>query len=256
MTGFSITDLLNDPLSLLAIGLALLLGGTLKGAIGIGSPVIAVPVMASFFDVRLAIIIMVGPNLVTNLWQFWAYRAHRVPGYFGIYYALAGALGALIGTVTLTLFSAEALKALVAAVVILYVGLRVARPDFALSFGLARKLAVPVGVAAGILQGAAGISAPLSASLLSVMRIKRDVFIATISLFFVAMCLVQIPTLLALGLMTWDIGVLSAPALALLILGMRMGQWVGRRVSPEGFDRIVIVVLLLLAFKLLFDVFA
>ena len=52
-----------DPPALLAICVALSLGGLLKGATGMGTPVVAVPVMAAFVDVKLAVIIMVIPKM-------------------------------------------------------------------------------------------------------------------------------------------------------------------------------------------------
>ena len=63
----------------LAAFAALALGGTLKGATGMGAPLIAIPVMTALFDVRLAVVVMLLPSLYTNLWQLWIFRAHH-PG--------------------------------------------------------------------------------------------------------------------------------------------------------------------------------
>jgi hypothetical protein len=63
----------------LAAFAALALGGTLKGATGMGAPLIAIPVMTALFDVRLAVVVMLLPNLYTTLWQLLFFRAHR-PG--------------------------------------------------------------------------------------------------------------------------------------------------------------------------------
>ncbi|MEM1237402.1 MAG: sulfite exporter TauE/SafE family protein [Pseudomonadota bacterium] len=245
---------IEDPAALATIALALFLGGVLKGAIGMGSPVLAIPVMASFFDVRLAVVIMVVPNLMTNLWQLWTYRAHRLSGAFPYVFAGAGMVGTFLGTVVLVLVSQAFLKLLVAGAVIVYVGLRLARPDFALGDRAARALAIPMGAIAGALQGAAGLSAPVSVSFLNAMRLGREVFIVTISLLFVGMSLVQIPMLTALGLMTAETALLGAAALSPLLAGMPVGGFLAARLSPERFDRIVIVVLVGLALKLVIDV--
>src|SRR3546814_7645556 len=71
--------------------------------------------------------------------------------------------------------------------VFLYIACRLARPDWVLDLGIATRLAAPAGFAGGLLQGAAGISAPISITFLNAMRIDRAAFIATISVFFVAM---------------------------------------------------------------------
>ena len=78
----------------------------LKGATGMGTPVIAVPVMASFFDVRLAVALMVLPN-PRNSW-LWKYRAHFPKDGLAYRFALAG-LGPLSGTILLAKVSPDIL---------------------------------------------------------------------------------------------------------------------------------------------------
>jgi hypothetical protein len=244
------------PAALLVILAALALGGLLKGATGAGAPVVAVPVMAAFFDVRLAVIIMVAPNILTNIWQLSRFWPHRLGGGFWLRYAAAGGLGAFLGTLLLATAPARALTLLVAAAVVLYIGLRLARPDFRLAEGPARRAVAPVGVVAGILQGAAGISAPVSVSFLNAMRLERNTFIATISAFFVAMGLVQLPTLFAAGLLTLPLLGMSAAALVPLFLFMPVGAWAARHLSPRGFDRLVLALLAVLAARLIYAAFA
>lgn len=241
-----------DPVAIFAILTALALGGLVKGATGAGAPVVAVPVMAAFFDVRLAVIIMVTPNLVTNLWQLRTFRAHHLPGGFALRFAVAGGLGALVGTFLLASLPAQALMLMVAVAVIAYIGLRLARPDFQLSRAVAAKSAFPAGVSAGILQGAAGISAPISVSFLNAMRLERPAFIATISAFFVAMSLVQIPAMFAFGMLTGERLLMSAAALAPLLAFMPAGAWLARRMSAQTFDRLTLILLSVLAGRLVY----
>lgn len=239
-----------DLFAYVAVFVALALGGTLKGATGMGSPVIAVPVMASFFDVRLAVVLMVLPNLITNLWQLWTFRAHR-PGRLAWRFALAGALGAGVGTALLATVPARALTLIVAAAVLAYVALRLWNMDFRLAPALADRLALPVGGLAGILQGAAGISAPVSVSFMNALRLERAVFIPTISLFFTAMCLVQMPALAGLGLYNLQLLALSALAILPLAAFMPLGARLARSITPRTFDRLTLCVLVALAVKLI-----
>ena len=235
----------------IAIAVALALGGIVKGATGLGAPVVAVPVMAAFFDVRLAVVIMVVPNLFTNLWQIWTFRATRLAGPFAWRFALAGGLGAAIGSAFLSILPARVLTGTVALAVVAYIALRVARPDFTVPLSRAERVAWPVGTAAGVLQGAAGISAPISASFLNAMRLPRAEFIPTISLFFVLMCVTQIPTLMAFGLMTTHLALLGILALVPLVAFMPLGAHLSRTVSARTFDRMVLVLLAVLALRLI-----
>ena len=94
------------------VGLAL--GGLLKGATGAGAPILAVPIMAIYFNVPVAVAIFAVPNLLANVWQAWTYRSQRLPPRFMISFAGGGALGTFIGTVLLANLPGHALTLVVA----------------------------------------------------------------------------------------------------------------------------------------------
>ena len=52
-----------------------------------------------------------------------------------------------------------------------------------------------MGSAGGVLQGSAGLSAPVSITFLNSMKLERNQFIPTISVYFGVMSVFQIPTL-------------------------------------------------------------
>ncbi|WP_425070336.1 sulfite exporter TauE/SafE family protein [Sagittula sp. S175] len=143
---------------------ALILGGILKGATGAGAPVIAVPVIAIYFDVPTAVAVMVLPNFTTNLIRGWKYRAHLPEGRFPWLYAGGGFVGAWIGTIMLAHVPPRLLMVMVAVVVFLYIAFRLARPGWALSRAVADRVVFPVATLAGVLQGATGVSAPVCRS--------------------------------------------------------------------------------------------
>jgi hypothetical protein len=162
----------------------------------------------------------------------------------------------LLGTYLLANLSIDTLSLIVAGGVLLYIALRLIWPGMALSLGLATRLAVPMGVAAGVLQGAAGLSAPISISFLNAIRLERVLFISTISLFFAVMSLVQIPALFAFGILTPARGLLSFLALVPLLGFMPVGGWLARSVSKETFDRVLLTVLAGLSIKLILSALA
>ncbi|MDJ0631493.1 MAG: sulfite exporter TauE/SafE family protein [Rhodobacter sp.] len=242
-----------DLSALVAIFAALSLGGLMKGATGMGTPVVAVPVMAAFVDVKLAVVVMVIPNLATNLWQIRQHGQHRLGEGFATRFALGGAIGALLGTWLLVALPVRSLSLTMAAAVILYIVLRLARPDFRLDIAAARRVVLPASTAAGVLQGAAGISAPIAVSFLNALRLDRLVFIATISIFFATMSLVQIPALLWVGLLTPQVLLLAALALIPIFAAMPVGAWLARHLSAAQFDRAILVLLTLLALRLIWS---
>ncbi|MFU8881574.1 MAG: sulfite exporter TauE/SafE family protein [Rhodobacterales bacterium] len=233
--------------------IAFALGGILKGATGAGAPVIAVPLMTIFFGAPFAVAVFSIPNLVTNIWQGWVYRDHVVKGPLMLRFAVAGALGAGIGSFMLAWLPTEALTLTVALSVLAYVGFRAARPGWTLALPHAERLAAPLGLLGGILQGAAGLSAPVSLSFLNAIRLERGQFIVTISVFFFGMALVQIPLLTGLGILTAERFLLSCLALVPLMATMPLGAWLARRISANAFDRVILVLLVLLSLRLIWQ---
>lgn len=229
---------------------AFALGGVLKGATGAGAPLLAVPLLAMLYDIRLAIALFTLPSLVPNIWQGWAYRHHLPPNALVFGFAFGGAIGAGVGTAILVSLPSELLMLGVAAAVLIYVAFRLARPDWALDIQVAVRLAIPVGFVGGVLQGAAGLSAPVSITFLNAIKMERGAFIAAISVFFAVMALIQIPLLLACGVLTPVRAALSAGALVPLLAAMPLGAALARRMSRTMFDRIILGLLTLIALRI------
>lgn len=239
------------------IALALGAGGLMKGATGAGAPIVAVPVIALLTgDVGLAVTLLVIPNLVSNSGQGWIYRKTVLPMRFTLVFALAGLVGAGLGTVLLATLNADYLILTTSVAVCLYVAFRIARPDWTLAYRTGEIAAAPVGLVAGILQGAVGVSAPVSISFLNAMKPDRLTFIGTISIFFFAMCLAQIPLLAAYGILTWDRTALSVLALLPILAAMPVGSFLARKIPRVVFDRLILLLLVVVAIRLASSVLA
>ena len=241
------------PSELIVIAACLAAGGILKGATGAGAPILAIPALATVFDVRFAVVVMVVPNLLTNLWQAWRFRDALAPGGFALVFAAAGAVGVTLGTFILAILSQDSLSVIVSCSVLGYVVFRLTHPDWHLPASLGRRLAVPAGFTGGLLQGASGISAPVSISFLNALGLDRRTFIATISVFFAMMSVCQIPALAWFGLVTGHSIALSLLAVLPIVLFMPVGSVIARRLSKQAFDRIILLLLVGLAAKLLID---
>lgn len=240
-------------ISIIIATLFFALGGLLKGAIGAGAPVVVIPVLAMLYDVKLAVAMMMVPNLVTNILQGWQFRHSMLPRRFVFSFAIAGGIGAGLGSLVLVTLTQSVLSLIVAGAVLAYVLFRIVRSNWVLSYAAALKLSIPVGIVAGALQGSTGISAPVSLSFYNAMKLERPVFIASISIYFLAMTVVQVPVLAALDIMTPQRFLLSTAALLPILICMPLGQKLATRFSKETFDRSLLVLLLILAFKLIHD---
>ena len=242
---------MNEGLIYIALGFAL--GGILKGATGAGAPILAIPLMAIFYNVPFAVAVFVVPTLAANFWQVWKYRKQILPSEFSFRFSGLGAIGAGIGTLALASFSSEILKLFVAAAVFIYVTFRLLKPDWTLSYERGLALSAPVGGMAGILQGASGVSAPISITFLNAMRLQRETFMPTISAFFLLTAVIQAPLLYQFGFLTWERFWLSCAATIVLLAFMPVGAALAKRISKETFDRIILSLLTLLACRLVFE---
>ncbi len=233
--------------------IGLFFGAILKGTTGAGLPIIAIPTIAAFYDVRIAVVLLVIPNFFTNVWQIRKYRTHNLTNTFARNFALAGIVGAGIGTLLLAYLPLVLLNIIIAMAVFAYIALRLFRPEFHLTTNVMQKWEWIAGGSAGVLQGAVGLSSPITITFLHAGRLPRFTFIYIASLFFAGMCIIQLPLQLALGLMTKELVILSFLALIPIFVGLPIGERVGRKISIVLFDRTILVLLTVLAIKMLTD---
>lgn len=240
-----------DPFALVTIALALGMGGFVKGATGAGAPLVAVPVMAAFYDMTLAILVMVVPNFVMNVAQVWAYRTEIRPARIALLLSIGAFPGMVVGTYLLTRAPEEVLFFGLGLLLAGYIALRLVDPKFSISQKMAIRLSLPVGILGGVMQGAAGTSGPLALLFLSTQNLARPMFIGTISAFFLANSAIQAPALWWEGLLTWHWLWISVLALIPVWICLPLGNKVGKKMSPETFNRWVLILLAMLAVRLL-----
>jgi uncharacterized membrane protein YfcA len=244
--------LFSDPLIIIAILVAFSLGGILKGATGAGAPIITIPVIAAFYDVRIAVIIMVIPNLLTNIGQLYQFRKTILPKFFTLSFAIGGGIGAFLGTILLVNLSIKILILSVAFIVIVYILLKLLVPSWKLTYEKAKKLVFLMGSLGGILQGTAGLSAPISITFLNSMKLERNQFIPTISVYFGVMSIFQMPTLYYYNFLNLEIILVSCISTLVLLSFMPIGSWIAKSVSKESFDKITLILLGFIAFRIIY----
>jgi uncharacterized membrane protein YfcA len=239
--------------SLILIVVALGAGAIAKGATGMGLPLIAMPVLASAFGLPHAISIMTIPLLVTNVWQVWRFRGERASPSVRFLWPmiLGGAVGVATGTWVLTRLDERSLSMALGTILLAYVAFRLLRPGLVLSTGAGRRAALPVGVAAGLLQGSTGISSPFVATFIHAMSLGYAAHVFAVSAVFLMLSVVQFPALVVSGILRWE-WLLEGLFALLPILGfMPVGQRLGARISRAAFDRLILAFLALIGAKLL-----
>lgn len=233
-------------LTLAVAAAGLLLGGFVKGTIGIGLPLVSVPLLATVMPVPQAVSLMVLPLMVTNLWQGLA-GGHAVT----ILRRFWPMILVLMATIPV---SATALAALDPSLLYLVLGAAVIVSAVPLVADVvppippqAEPWAGPL--VAGIAGGLGGVSSffgpPIVLYMLG-LQLAKDLFVATMAIVYLTGSIALSLTLAANAVLTMDLLKLSAIAVAPAALGMAGGAMVRRRIDQRLFRRVVAVTLVVI----------
>lgn len=229
----------------------ILLGAAIKGIIGIGLPMIAIPMLTLVVGLPEALAIVLLPMIVANGWQVWQFRhgdAERVPMRS---FLVSGALGLALGTWLLASVPAAWLEVMLGVLLVAYLYQRLAKPDLTLARERAVKIAPVAGFTSGALHGATGISGPIGITYFHAMRQSRPDFIYCTGLMFLGFALIQVPLLAGAGFLTPRTLLIGAACVPAVVLGLVLGNAAASRVNARLFDRLVFLVLLWTSLSLL-----
>lgn len=241
-----------DLQSLLIMFLALAAGAVVKGATGMGLPLVALPVLTAVFGLQHAVGLMTIPLIVTNVWQVWRFRREaRAPQLvFMPWFLACGAAGIVIGTWALTTLPERILVLGLGIILLAYVALRIATPHWSLNLSLARRLSPWAGIGGGMLQGSTGISAPIGVTFFHSMNLERTAHVFAVSAMFLTFSVVQLPSLWIAGVMRLEWLLQGLLALVPIVLFMPIGQWASGKLSRQAFDRMILIFLGLIGLKM------
>jgi uncharacterized membrane protein YfcA len=233
--------------------IAVAAGSLVKGVTGAGLPLIAVPVIATVVGPKEAIVVMAIPTLISNVMMVRAYR-RPISGIRDLPALLvAGAVGTVVGVRLLERLDPDALSLTMACSILLYIAARIIGVDIRIPPRLSRYTSPPIGVLAGTLQGATGVSGPLIAFYLHAYGLPRHDYLFALSLTLQIFSVSQIASIWFAGLYTPERLALSALAIIPVVLTLPLGVLMARRLSRPAFDRLVMAVLAASAGKLILD---
>lgn len=240
-----------DLMAVLVIGLAYFLAGISKGAIGFGTPLVAVPLVATILPVPVAIALTIAPILTANLHltvtaarpavvmrRFWPLILFLV-------------LGTAIGAQILTRVDQATISIVVGVVLLAFVTAQFLdlRPE--VPAAAERWLGPAVGLASGLLGGVAGMMGPPFIVYMVSLRLSRDEFVGTISMFYLIGIIPLYVTLIVSGIIAWDEAIVSVLACAPLFAGIALGVWLRGRVSRTGFQRALLAMIFIVGLNLI-----
>ncbi len=231
--------------------MTILLAGTVKGAIGIGLPAMAVGILTLFIEPKQAVAIILFPMLVSNIWQ--CYRGRMFWLTLRRYWMFAVVLFVGVGATNLTLggIADKYLLGVTGVVILVFVavsfGFRMPRlPD-----RLDRPAQFGFGVISGLMGGLTGVWGPPMVIYLSARQTEKDEFVATTGLLILVGSLPLLGGYLAQGFMDRQLAVVSATMVVPTLIGFTLGEYLRSRMSTEKFRRVLLFVFLGLGLNLI-----
>jgi uncharacterized membrane protein YfcA len=239
--------------ALLALGVAtaFLVGGLVKGLLGVGLPLVVVPLLALMMPSPKAIALMGIPILVSNVVQSIDGGHTR--------YALRRFAWLIVPMVVFTALTVRltfrlpvaTLNTLVACALLLAIAMMVWHPRLEIDARGERRWGLAVGSLSGLLGGVSSMMGPLLITYLVALRLDRERFIGSISVLYLAGALPLFGSMIGLGVMGLPEAVLSGLALLPMFAGMWLGKRVRHRVSEQAFRRLLLAFLTAVALLLL-----
>ena len=239
--------------------LAVVLGAVVIGAIakaitGMGLPLIAIPIASLFVDVNDAIVVIAYPNVLANAYLAGRERTSYPETRDLPVLAIAGVVGAIVGTLLLVNIPEQPLVAAVIVAIVGYVVLFFANPELRVGPPSSRRLAPALGGVAGVFQGAVGISGPIVGSWIHSYRLPRGAHILSVTSLFFITGLAQLIVLIGSGDLAGRVTatlLACVPVFAAIPIGTRLRN----SVSVRGFDLAIVGMLMISALALTVQTF-
>lgn len=214
--------MMSDPVRLLFATIVVLAAAAIKGTIGFGFPLVAVPLLSMILGPRVAVPLIAIPTLLSNVIMI--SRGGSRERLVSMLPLVGGVMtGTVAGAFVIRALDPRALSVLVGSVTLLYVLASVFQLTVRVPPDIALRVAPAVGVAAGLIGGSTGVFAPPLASYLHLLRMGKRDFVFWITLLFFVGNVVQVASYFHLGLYRGS--VLSAALMA--CVPMVAGTWVG-----------------------------
>lgn len=246
------TDFLGlGAAALVACAVAVLAGGTVKGVVGIGLPLVALPVMANFIPIPKAIALLILPSFATSVWQSFhgGLFASSVRRFWPLLLGIGA--GTAISVRMLATFDVKALYLILGAIVVVFATVLHRRLVFTVAPRAEPWLAPAAGVASGLVGGLSMLFGTVYAMYLSGLKLGKEALVAAISLANVWATLVLAAAMARYDLLGGTDLAASLLALVPAFGGVLLGTWLRRYINESLFRKTLAVVLFLIGLNLI-----
>jgi uncharacterized membrane protein YfcA len=239
-----------DPTYIL-VGVSLLIAAFIKGATGLGFPLIATPALALLLDIRTAVTVLILPNLFMDSAQ-----VIRDGFPYDILRRFSGVLaptiiGVFLGTVFLVKMPLWILNLCLGVIIMSFVASNLFKFNFTISPQREKILSPIVGFISGVLNGMTNAAGPALAIYLYSLKLDKRVFVKSIATIFITTKLSQLVAISTWNLFNWDTIRLSIQVVLLSLAGFYAGVKAHDSVNQINFNRGLLALLSLIGVMLI-----
>ena len=225
--------------------------GTVKGAIGLGLPPIAMGLLAIVMAPVEAAALLVLPAFLTNAWQMVVgpYLRPLVRRFWPL--LVCAVAGTLIGSGWLTEENARIGTAILGAILAIYALNSLLSVQRVIVAAWQRWLGPVAGGTTGLITAATGVSAIPVVPYFQAVGLEKDELVQAMGLSFTVSTVALAVNLASVGAFSWSLGPAVVVAVASVFAGLWAGQRLRRRLDPATFRRWFLLGLLALGLYLL-----
>ena len=236
--------------NLVLIVFAIFLGGIVKGSVGIGMSMFSVPIIAFILPPTKAMMLLCFPVIFTNFLQMDIKKGVGSFRFLPMFLALF--LGLLIGGKLILNLNLNFISISIATVIIIFTSLNF--------FGISLKninkanekiLSVIIGFLSGILGGLTTFYAPPIITFLISINLDKEFFIRTTATMYFFASIPLYSSMLYHGLGNYYDLTISLILVIPAIVGQFFGSKVRKKMSNEIFQKLVLIILIIIGFTLL-----
>ncbi len=234
------------------IALVLAFAGVVQGALGLGFPMVATPLIAAVSDMRTAVILVLLPCVAATVLNV-VMSGQFLPTLKRFWFMpLCMIVGAGVGARLFVAFPAFPYAMLLAGVILAYLYLdRIGHAEWApvrrhpVAFGLF------FGCLAGVSEGTANIAAPALVVYLFSLGVDRTTLVQVLNMCFSVGKPTQFVVLTAEGGVTWVQWAMTLPFALVVVATTQVGINIRNRIDTATFRRWLLRMLFVIAFVLL-----
>jgi uncharacterized membrane protein YfcA len=233
------------------VAVAMVCGGAVKGVVGLGLPIVSISIMSTFLSVPTALALVVGPTLMSNLWQLLRarYALQGLRRFWPVMVTLA--IGVWASASLVLRVSPAMLYGILGTIVVVFSLSAVMNPHLRVPARAEKWLGAAAGLAGGLIGGVSHVYGPPVTMYLVALHLPKEVFVGAVGLIWFAAALPLAAAYVYYGVLTAELAPWSALACVPALGGFLIGQWVRDRIDQESFRKVLLGFLVLLGLNLI-----